>query len=100
MKISPLQGEAAKKLLPTKYIEDLDSFVLYRGDGKTFRKSSAVIGVMNTMSCKYRLLAKLMWCIPRCIRNCFYDLVANYRKDLAKDFCYLPTKEEKLLFID
>ena len=95
---SPLQSDYCHQLLE-KPPEQYKSIVFYK-DGNIHTKSSAVIHIMKNLSFKYRVLANMMWLVPVCIRNWVYDIVAENREGLSSPYCYVPTKEEKLLFID
>lgn len=98
---SPTQTELADLYLTATPSNNfpLKSIILYR-DGNTYAKSSAVIRIMKNLSFKYRVLANILWLVPVFIRNLAYDLVANNRNSLSSPYCYVPTKEEKSLFID
>ena len=94
---SPLQGNAAKKYLWADV--DMNSIMIWQ-NGKIYTKSSAVLRIMKNMTLDYRILAKLGWIVPRCLRDKAYDVVAKRRHKLAKPFCFIPTKEQKARFLD
>lgn len=61
-------------------------------DGRTYRHSSAVIVLLETLGGHWRALAMLMKLVPRVIRNPLYRLVARFRTALqrADATCGLP----------
>jgi predicted DCC family thiol-disulfide oxidoreductase YuxK len=98
-KFSPLQSEFAQKNLPPEMTANLDS-VVYLHDGKTFRKSQAVIRILEDMGGIWSL-AKLGKILPESLLNSAYDLVAQNRYKVfgKKETCRLPTPEERARFI-
>lgn len=97
---SPLQGKAAKELLPVNYANDLSGMVYYRM-GKIYAKSSAALMIANDLGHIYKL-AMVFWIVPRFIRDGVYNWVARnrYKWYGKKETCRLPTSEERLLFLD
>jgi predicted DCC family thiol-disulfide oxidoreductase YuxK len=98
-KFSPLQSEFAQKNLPPEMTANLDS-VVFLQDGKTFRKSQAVIKILEDMGGIWSL-AKIGKIFPESFLNSAYDLVAQNRYKIfgKKDSCRLPTPDERTRFI-
>lgn len=98
-RFSPLQSEYAHKVLAPEMTEKLDS-VVFQKDGKSYRKSQAVIKVLEGLGGVWKLAAigKLL---PESLSNVAYDLVAQNRYKLfgKKETCRLPTPEERTRFI-
>lgn len=98
-KFSPLQSEFAQKNLSPEMTANLDSVVFLQG-GKTYRKSKAVIRILEDMGgiWKFATIGKVM---PEKLLNSAYDLVAKNRYKLfgKKETCRLPTPAERARFI-
>jgi predicted DCC family thiol-disulfide oxidoreductase YuxK len=98
---SPLQGQMASSNLPATDLLDLNSVVFL--DGKeTFRKSTAVLKVMENLSTRWRILSLILMLFPRSIRDLGYDLVANYRYKIwgKSAACLLPSPEQRRRFLE
>lgn len=100
IKFAPLQGDTAASLLSPADVQNLNSMVLWI-DGRTFRKSAAVVRVLWRLSLGWRILGTMLWLIPLPIRNLGYVLVARnrYRFFGKKESCRLPTAAERLRFL-
>lgn len=98
-KFSPLQSEFAQRNLPPEMTANLDSVVFLK-EGKTYRKSKAVIRILEDMGgiWKFATIGKVM---PETLLNSAYDLVAKNRYKLfgKKETCRLPTPAERARFI-
>ncbi len=98
-KFSPLQSEFAQRNLPPEMTANLDSVVFLK-QGKTYRKSKAVIRILEDMGgiWKFATIGKVM---PEKFLNSAYDLVAKNRYKLfgKKETCRLPTPAERARFI-
>ena len=97
---APLQGETSRALLTAAEVTDLHTVVLWV-NGKTHRKSSAVVRVLWQLGPGWQILGGLLWLIPRPIRNLGYTIVAanRYRIFGKKETCRLPTPVERLRFL-
>ncbi len=97
---APLQGEYAAQHLPQSDTSDLSS-VVFMSDGKTLRKSHAVLGVFRMLGLPLSLLdvAKV---IPQPLLDMIYDWVASnrYRWFGQKDTCRIPTPSERSRFLN
>lgn len=98
-RFSPLQSEFAQKNLPPEMTRNLDSVVFLK-EGKTYRKSQAVIKVLEGLGGIWSL-AKMGKVLPESILNSAYDLVAQNRYKIfgKKETCRLPTPDERTRFI-
>ena len=97
---SPLQGETAARRLNAADISDLKTVVVLDGD-QTYRKSAAVIHVLGRLGGFWRLMAGLLWIVPRPIRDLGYSWIANNRYAIfgKKETCRLPTADERSRFL-
>lgn len=98
-RFSPLQSEFAQKNLPPEMTANLDSVVFLK-DGKSFRKSQAVIKILEDIGGIWKL-AKVGKFLPESILNDAYDIVAQNRYKIfgKKETCRLPTPAERARFI-
>lgn len=100
---APLQGKTAKANLPELLTKDLESVVVVDDQGNIHRKGRAAILVIENVSGPSRYLAMaLRRILPGFILDFFYDLVAENRYRLFKkrEFCRVPTAEERAHFLD
>ena len=96
---SPLQSEYASKELPLEMTRDLTSVVLLK-NGKTFRKSEAVLEVLGDLGGVWKISA-VGKILPVGMSNLVYDMVAENRYRLfgKKETCRLPSADERKKFI-
>ncbi|HWU43532.1 MAG TPA: DCC1-like thiol-disulfide oxidoreductase family protein [Bdellovibrio sp.] len=94
-KFAPLQGTTAEQLLPLKDRQDFETIIYYES-GKLYYRSTAVLKILSGLGGIYRLSA-IFWIIPASIRDFFYRIVAKNRYAWfgQRDFCRLPTPEER-----
>ena len=97
---APLQGETAQRLLSKNDTETLGSIVLWE-QGRTFRRSTAVVQVLWKLGGVWAWLGWGLWIIPKPLRDLGYKLVAasRYRLFGKKETCRLPTSEERSRFL-
>ena len=86
---SPLQGETAKKLLPSLVYAELSTLVYYR-KGTLFFRSSAVISICRDMAW-YGVLFVPLLLVPRTVRDALYNWIASNRKSLFASNAKCPT---------
>lgn len=98
-RFSPLQSEYAQRVLPPGMTQNLDSVVFLK-NGKTYRKSQAVIKVLEGLGGVWSL-AKIGKYLPESFLNSAYDLVGQNRYKIfgKKETCRLPTPDERARFI-
>ena len=97
---APLQGETARKLLPSNISIDLNTMILYK-KGEIHTKSDAAIEALLSMGGIFSIFYLLKF-IPRFIRDSVYDLISKNRIRWFGRFesCRVPTKEERDQFLD
>ena len=98
---SSLQSESVKEFLSDKpnEFQSIDS-ILYVYQNKIFTKSSAALKIAKELNAAWFLLS-VFWIVPKFIRDFFYDIIAKNRYQWfgKKEFCSIPSKEEKDRFI-
>ena len=97
---SPLQGEFARKVLPSQYVTDMKSVVLLKNNKELYTQSNAVIEILGEVGGIWSL-AKVANILPQGILDKAYDMVAENRYDLfgKREECRIPTAEERSKFI-
>ena len=97
---SPLQGEFARKVLPSQYVTDMKSVVLLKKNKELYTQSNAVIEILGEVGGIWSL-AKVANILPQGILDKAYDMVAENRYDLfgKREECRRPTAEERSKFI-
>lgn len=98
-KFAPLQGEYAQKNLSPTDVMELKTIIVII-DGKTYKKSEAVLNVFQTLGGFWAPFAFLK-SVPSFMRDKAYDTVAANRYTLfgKKDSCRLPTPQERQRFL-
>lgn len=96
---APLQGVAAKAIVPLKYRQSLSTVIYHRpGAGKDYSlhtRSDAILLALVDIGGHWSILAKCARVLPKRLRDWCYDRVANNRKRLSgKADCKLLTREE------
>jgi predicted DCC family thiol-disulfide oxidoreductase YuxK len=94
-----LQSETARKLFDSLSIKqpDLNTFYFY-SNGILYERSSAAIQVSKYLNKPYRFIGFFSW-VPTIFRDGIYRLIATNRHRLAKEYCYIPQKEQKERFL-
>lgn len=97
---SPLQGEFARKVLPSQYVTDMKSVVLLKNNKELYTQSNAVIEILKEIGGIWGL-ARVANILPQGILDKAYDMVAENRYDLfgKKEECRIPTADERSKFI-
>jgi predicted DCC family thiol-disulfide oxidoreductase YuxK len=92
---APLQGETAAARLPQGDRQLLSTLVLQTPQGE-FRRSAAVVGILQGLGGMWWIAGSLLWIVPRPLRDWVYRLIAGNRYRLfgKKETCRLPTPEE------
>lgn len=101
VRFAPLQGRTARERLSVNDLERLDSVVLQQ-NGISFRKSSAVVKLLQAMGGVWSVLGLLLWLIPRPLRDVCYGFIARnrYRVFGQKLSCRMPSPEERNRFCE
>lgn len=94
-----IQSDFTKQLFKSKGWKEPDlSTVYFLENGKLYQKSTAALKV-----CKYlkspRSWMKAFFIVPRFIRDAVYDFIAKRRKRLVKEYCVMPTPEDRVRFV-
>ncbi len=99
-RLAPLQGETARQLLSPDDTQQLGSSVL-RADGRTYRKSAAIVQILWRLGTACQIAGTLLWLIPRPIRDLGYVFIARnrYRWFGKKETCRMPTAQERQRFL-
>lgn len=94
-----LQSETATKLFDSLSISepDLNTFYFY-SNGILHERSSAAIHVSKFLKKPYRFIGFFSW-VPTFLRDGIYRTIAKNRHRLAKEYCYIPQKEQKDRFL-
>ena len=96
----PLQSELAEKIIQSHGKEIDMNTLFYLNENKLFERSSAVLKIANNFHYGYKCLAFVGSIIPTFFRDKIYDWIAQRRLSIAGKNCYLPTMEEKELFLN
>jgi predicted DCC family thiol-disulfide oxidoreductase YuxK len=101
IRFAPLQGELAAQRLPQSDTENISSVVVEQA-GNVFRYSTAVVHVFLAMGGGWRILGRLLWCVPRPLRDIGYRFIGRnrYRMFGRKETCRLPTPSERARFLN
>jgi predicted DCC family thiol-disulfide oxidoreductase YuxK len=99
-RFSPLQGETAAEQLTPADITDLKTMVVVDGD-QTYRKSAAVIRVLQRLGGFWHVASALFWLAPRPLRDLGYSWIANNRYAIfgKKETCRMPSADERARFL-
>ncbi|MEK2645693.1 thiol-disulfide oxidoreductase DCC family protein [Bdellovibrio sp. BCCA] len=97
---APLQGTTAEELLPSEDRVKLDT-VIYFEAGKIYHRSAAILKILTKLGGLYKILS-IAWIIPGPMRDMIYNWVAKNRYAWfgKREFCRLPTKEERSYLLD
>ena len=92
---SPMQSNYAQKNLEKKYINDMNTVVVKKGD-KTFTKSKAAFIVLDTLNHPFRYF---QFFLPSFLADKIYDLVAKRRYSWfgKKEECIFPINNSQFL---
>jgi predicted DCC family thiol-disulfide oxidoreductase YuxK len=96
MTYAPLQGETAKKQLPSDLILSPQTILVRTPQGEILARSSAVFYCLALLPGWPGWLSVFRF-IPLGIRDFFYDIIARHRYSLfgQRDHCRRPLPEEK-----
>lgn len=100
LRYAPLQGETAARLLPESERRDL-RYMLFQDEQGLSRKSTAVSRMLCHLGGVWGLLGRVLWAIPRPLRDWGYGIVARnrYRWFGKHESCRMPKPEERELFL-
>lgn len=97
-----LQSELGQKTLYELGMpSDELSTIICKIDGRTLKKSTAVLEISKYLDGGWKHLTKLLF-IPRFIRDFGYDMVAKFRFLIAgkTDHCRVPTNADRERYLD
>lgn len=99
-RFAPLQGETAHEELSPADITDLKTVVLIEGT-QSYRKSNAVLRVLKGLGGFWRVVAALLWIVPRPLRDVGYSWIAANRYAIfgKKATCRMPKPAERERFL-
>lgn len=97
---APLQSEFGRSLLVKHGIPlTIESLVLIEG-GLSFTKSTAVLKISRNLNRMWKI-SYLFILVPVPIRNGIYDFIAKNRYVFGKkDYCIIPSEEERKRFLE
>ena len=95
-----LQGRTARERLRQQDL-GLDSVIL-SDDGKIFKKSKAVLMILNGLGPFFKIVSMIGNILPIQFTDFAYDFIAKYRYTFfgQKNSCRIPTAAEKSYFLD
>jgi len=98
---APLQGSTAATQLDPADAATLDTVVLLE-NGRSYKRSSAIVRVLKQMGGIWSVPAWLLWLIPWPLRDLGYRIIAKTRYRLfgRKESCRIPSAEERARFLD
>ncbi len=102
LRFAPLQGEAAKQLLPKYHLNPtLLSSVIFIDKGKAYTQSSAALRICKYLNGGWKIFYGLI-IIPKFIRDFFYNIIARnrYKWFGKKESCMVPTPELRARFLE
>ncbi len=97
---APLQGETAARLLNDD-VKKVDSLVLvefYKTDPKIFLEGDAMLTICAKLPFPYSMLG-VFKVLPACCYNSVYRWVANHRKQLMDNACFVPDSSKPNRFL-
>ena len=102
---APVQSELGKRVIRAHHLETIDTaFVAVRTTDTehVWIKSDLVRPLMSRFGFFWRVMSRLLFLLPRIIRNFGYDLIAKNRYKIfgRYDACPIPPKEVRSRFIE
>lgn len=100
LRFAPLQGDAAKVVLPAECRENLDTICYFDGE-RIFTRTRALLEIGRAVGGGLQLFYPLV-IVPDWVRDAAYDWVARnrYRWFGKSESCRMPSPEERRLFLD
>ncbi len=96
-----LQSTSAEKILRSPDIIGLKNSVVVYAEKKIYTKSTAALTILKKLGGLWSMFY-IFIIIPRFLRDAVYDLMAKYRYQWfgKKNQCYVPSIDERFLFIE
>jgi len=99
-----LQSDYGYKFLSGRKLNtsDFDTFILYIPKVGFYTKSTAALKVISDISFIYKILATLMFIIPKFIRDSVYEKISENRYNWfgKKNACMIPSTEVLQRFLN
>lgn len=101
VRVAALQSDYAARVLPQALVDAPSSLVVRMATGQILTKTRAVRAILMAVGGPWRLVAGVIWLVPRPIADWLYDVIAANRYTWfgKKETCRLPTPEERARFI-
>lgn len=97
LKFSNLQGDLAKRHLPLKLRQDLDTVAFY-DNGVIYTKSQAAVKILSYMKFPAKFLYWISFLLPTFLMNLGYNFFARRRLFLSQKFCLnIDSNRDKFL---
>jgi predicted DCC family thiol-disulfide oxidoreductase YuxK len=81
-RFAPLQGETFLRAISPEVRSQLpDSLVVLTSNGQVLVRSAAAIHVLRRLG--HTWAARLLWLVPKPLRDTLYDAIARHRTDLS-----------------
>jgi predicted DCC family thiol-disulfide oxidoreductase YuxK len=95
-----LQSDFGQEFLKERGLETQQLSTLYLWKPQSFylKKSEAALKIASILGGKYSFIGYLRF-IPKSISDFFYDKIAENRKKLATNTCFLPNEKERAKFV-
>lgn len=95
-----LQSDFGQEFLKERGLETKQLSTLYLWKPQSFylKKSEAALKIASILGGKYSFIGYLSF-VPKFISDFLYDKVAENRKKLATNTCFLPNEKERTKFV-
>ena len=95
-----LQSDFGQEFLKERGLETKQLSTLYLWKPQSFylKKSEAALKIASILGGKYSFIGYLSF-VPKFISDFVYDKVAENRKKLATNTCFLPNEKERAKFV-
>lgn len=95
-----LQSDFGQEFLKERGLETKQLSTLYLWKPQSFylKKSEAALKIASILGGKYSFIGYLSF-VPKFISDFVYDKVAENRKKLATNTCFLPNEKERTKFV-
>ncbi len=100
LRVSPLQGETAKKLLPPLPHNPEEWSIYFLDETRLYSQSEAVIQILRRLGGFWAMLS-VAGVVPVVVRDAVYRSVASNRYRILgkRDACRLPNEQERSRFL-
>ncbi len=100
LRVSPLQGETAKRLLPPLSHNPEEWSIYFLDETQLYSKSEAVIQILRRLGGFWALLS-VSGVVPVALRDAIYRIVASNRYSILgkRETCRVPSEQERSRFL-